>query len=187
MRFSSVCRTAAVKPERGCLVATLKKYKEVLSGIVFLLLCVAVYHSSGSIRVFAPNSGSYINAQFFPKLISAALGIVSVFQIVSGIRSVHAAAPSEEGVSSGGMSRGGMLRIVATLVLLALYVALMKDVGFLIMTALYIFVQALILTPGDRVRLPFITGLAVISSSLIYFLFVNVLSMMLPRAPFLPF
>ncbi len=167
------------------MVEILKRYKEVVSGVVFLLLSVGAYFGADGIRVFAPNSGSYINAQFFPKLIAGALALVSVFQVLYGVHSLQPAGRSKGNGTD--MNRSGMLRIVATLVLLALYVALMKDVGFLIMTIVYIFGQALILTPKDRVNVPFITCLAVISSSVVYFMFVNVFSLMLPRAPFLPF
>lgn len=164
------------------LVDFLGRYKEVLAAVAFIAFSAALFFSTGSIRVFAPNSASYINAQFFPYLLSSLLGLVSVVQLIIAIRKLPASVAAK-----GGMSRGGMGRIFLTLVLLAVYVGLLKDVGFLIMTACYVFFQSLLLTPGDRISVTFSLGLALVSSSVIYFLFTQILSLMLPRAPFMPF
>lgn len=160
----------------------LGKYKDVLAAIIFTAFSAALFCSTGSIRVFGPNSGSYINAQFFPYLLSSLLGAVSILQLVIAIRKLP-----ENAVAAGGMSREGMVRILLTLLLLALYVGLLWNVGFLIMTAVYVFCQSLILTPRKKINVKFSLGLAVISSSVIYFLFTQILTLMLPRAPFMPF
>ena len=160
----------------------LGKYKDVLAAIAFIAFSAAIFCSTSSIRVFAPNSASYVNAQFFPYLLSSILGAVSVIQLIIAIRKLPGNKAAE-----GGMTRDGMIRIVLTLLLLGLYVGLLKDVGFLIMTAVYVFFQSLILTPKDRISVKFSLGLAVISSSVIYFLFTQILTLMLPRAPFMPF
>ena len=164
------------------LVDFLGRYKDVLAAIAFIAFSAALFCSTGSIRVFAPNSASYINAQFFPYLLSSILGAVSVVQLIIAIRKLPTATSG-----AGGMSRDGMVRIFLTLALLAVYVGLLKDVGFLIMTAVYVFCQSLLLTPKERISVKFSLGLALVSSSVIYFLFTQVLTLMLPRAPFMPF
>lgn len=163
------------------LVDFLGRYKDVLAAVTFIAFSAALFFSTGSIRVFAPNSASYINAQFFPYLLSSVLGLVSVVQLIIAIRKLPTVTATK-----GGMGRDGMIRIFLTLTLLAVYVGLLKDVGFLIMTAVYVFFQALLLTPRDRISVRFSLGLALISASVIYFLFTQVLSLMLPRAPFMP-
>lgn len=166
-------------------MAFLQKYKEIISGLVFVVFSITAYFYADSIRVFAPNSGNYINAQFFPKVISFMLGLVSVYQVIVGIRQLAktAAVPCDAHT----MSRTAILRIVATLILLMIYVALLESLGFLIMTVLYIFFQVLILTPRERINYPFTIGLSVVFSGLVYFMFTQVFSLMLPRAEFLPF
>jgi hypothetical protein len=158
------------------------KYKDVLAAIAFIAFSAALFFSTGSIRVFAENSASYINAQFFPYLLSSTLGVVSIVQLIIAIRKLPNVITAK-----GSMSRDGIIRIVLTLVLLAVYVGLLKQLGFLIMTAVYVFFQSLILVPKDRINFKFSLGLAVISSSVIYFLFTQILSLMLPRAWFMPF
>jgi putative tricarboxylic transport membrane protein len=160
----------------------LDRYKDVLAATAFIAFSAAIFFSTGSIRVFAPNSASYVNAQFFPYLLSAILGAASVIQLIIAIRRLPA--PASE---KGGMARDGIIRIALTLVLLAVYVGLLNDVGFLIMTAVYVFFQSLLLSPKDRISVKFALGLALISSSVIYFLFTQILTLMLPRAWFMPF
>ena len=164
-------------------MGSLGRYKDVIAALVFIAFSAGLFFNTGSIRVFAPNSGSYINAQFFPYLLSSILGIFSVVQLIISIRNL----PESKVGAGAGMSRDGVIRIGLTLALLAVYVAFLVDVGFLIMTAVYVFFQALILTPRDRLNIKFALGLAVISSSIIYFLFTYVLELMLPRASFMPF
>jgi hypothetical protein len=55
------------------------------------------------------------------------------------------------------------------------------------MTAVYVFFQTLLLMPRDRINMKFALGLAVISSSVIYYLFSYALQLILPRASFMPF
>jgi putative tricarboxylic transport membrane protein len=161
----------------------LGRYKDVIAALAFMTFSAALFFNTGSIRVFAPNSGSYINAQFFPYLLSSVLGAFSVLQLIIAIREL----PESKTDAGTDMPRDGMIRIALTLVLLAVYVAFLQDVGFLLMTTVYVFFQTLLLTPRDRVNIKFALGLAVISSSVIYFLFTYVLELMLPRASFMPF
>jgi putative tricarboxylic transport membrane protein len=161
----------------------LGRYKDVIAALAFMTFSAALFFNTGSIRVFAPNSGSYINARFFPYLLSSVLGAFSVLQLIISIRNL----PESRTDAGTGMSRDGMIRIALTLALLAVYVAFLQNVGFLIMTAVYVFFQTLLLTPRNRVNKKFALGLALISSSAIYFLFTYVLKLMLPRAPFMPF
>ena len=164
-------------------MASVGKYKEITAAIAFLLVSVLLYYNTESIRVIAPNSANYINARFFPYVLSILLGVTSIAQLVSAIRQL----PGGDVPVAGGLSRVGVARVVATFALLGAYLALLDSLGFLIMTAVYVFLQALVLTPRKHISVPFALGLAVVSSTLIYVLFSHVLTMVLPRAPFLSF
>lgn len=164
-------------------MGNLNRFKDVGSGVAFFLLSVAIFINADSIRVFAPNSGNYINAQFFPKLIAGLLGVISVAQIIAGVRLLFRSDIPEEPA----MGREGWFRIVSTLGLLVIYVALLTSMGFLIMTILYVFFQTLILTPRESWRIPFIVGLSTVFSTLVYLMFTQVFSLILPRADFMPF
>jgi len=74
--------------------------------------------------------------------------------------------------------------IVMTFVSLAIYIALLEPIGFLIMTAIYLFVQTLILTPKEKRNyiVTFITSI-VIAVALDY-VFVCLLNVLLPLGIF---
>lgn len=163
-------------------MGVLERYRDVIAAIAFVAFSAGLFFNTGSIRVFSPNSASYINAQFFPYLLSAMLGAVSVIQLFIAIRKLPSA-----GSAGKGMTREGALRILLTLLLLVLYVALLKAVGFLIMTIAYVFFQSLLLTPRKLVSIKFSLCLALVSSTVIYVLFTHILSLMLPRSAFMPF
>jgi putative tricarboxylic transport membrane protein len=165
-------------------MAPLIKYKHVIAAAVLLVFCIALYTGAQSIRVLQPNSASYINSRFFPVCISVIMGFVSLLELAASIRSLS----GKSSVGSGGqtLSPAGILRIVATLALLAGYVALLNTVGFWIMTTLYLFAQMLLLTPADRRNVRFAAALAFAASTAIYIFFSHILTLVLPRGP-LPF
>ena len=72
--------------------------------------------------------------------------------------------------------------VIASFFVLALYVSLMSSVGFIIMTAIYVFLQVLILTPVEKWKKNIIPAAitGVVSGSLLYYIFANVLNVLLP-------
>jgi hypothetical protein len=163
---------------------TLVKYKQVIAAACVMAFSVALYFNTGTIRVLQPISASYVNSRFFPYIIAVLLFAAGLAELVASIRRLpRADAP---GGAKAGLDRAGVLRIIATLLLLVVYVALLNTLGFWIMTMAYLFCQILLLTPGRKRHVPFAAGLSVAASSLIYWLFSHVLTLMLPRGP-LPF
>ena len=163
---------------------TLVKYKQVIAAACLLAFSVALYFSSGTIRILQPNSASYINSRFFPYVIAGILFVFSLLELVASIRRLPR--DTAGGNEKAGIDRTGILRIAATLLLLVVYVALLNTLGFLIMTIVYLFGQILLLTPSLKRHILFTAGLSVIASSLIYWVFSHVLTLVLPRGP-LPF
>ena len=73
--------------------------------------------------------------------------------------------------------------VVCTFVLLILYAVLMKPVGFIIMSMLYVYLQVWVLTPPEKRTKRMHTvagGLAVFFSVGLYFVFTKYLMVMLP-------
>jgi len=182
--------------EQARATETVGKYKEVIAAVCLIAFSIALYYNAGNIRILQPNSASYINSRFFPYLIAGILFLASLFELFASIRRLprasvpdDATAGAKAGVKAGvkaGMDKAGIFRVAATLLLLVAYVALLNTLGFLIMTALYLFGQILLLTPGRQRHIPFAVCLSAVASSLIYWIFSHVLTLMLPRGP-LPF
>ena len=163
------------------MLANWQKYRELTAGVVFLVFSVAYYHNATTIRIL---SRHFFNAQFLPRLLGAAMIILSIAQIIYGIKMLNKSQPlsgeasGEIAVKSG---QGGNIRILATIVILAIYIALLRQVGFLIMTMAYVFLQTLVLTPKEKRSILFITILSVVFSISVYLMFVRGFQLMLPR------
>ncbi|MGP9804846.1 tripartite tricarboxylate transporter TctB family protein [Paracoccus sp. NSM] len=79
---------------------------------------------------------------------------------------------------------GNMATVAVTLVLIAGYIAALRPLGFPIATAIYLFLQFMVLTPqGTGRRLPLYAGLAVLASGLIFATFRYGFDLLLPAGP----
>ena len=117
-----------------------------------------------------------LGADFMPKIVSVILLCCAFGFLIQALR-----APKEEPVQKK-EKRDPVptIRFCVAFGLLILYTVLLKPVGFVIMTALYVFAQSLFMVPPEKRNFLFSGILAVVSSLLIYFVFAKGLSMTLP-------
>jgi putative tricarboxylic transport membrane protein len=113
-------------------------------------------------------------ADFLPKLVSFGMGIcgtlIIIFEGFIKKQKKNAAMPT----------RHQVINFLFTFFLLLFYILLLSTVGFLIMSAVYIFLQSWLITPKQK-RKPFkLAIIAGVSSVAIYSTFVFGLSLMLP-------
>jgi hypothetical protein len=148
-------------------------YKDLISGGALLSLAVLMFWAASRIpRVLALG----IDSGFVPRLLAICLGGTCVPIVYRGIRELSQRRSS----SSPDVQRGGGFLILATFLLVALYIGLLEKIGFLLMTSVYLFSQFVILA-GREHRRPVIFVVVAISVSVaIYYTFVNVFSLMLP-------
>ena len=124
-----------------------------------------------------------IDAGTVPLLLAVLLCLLGVLQTLSAF--ARSARPSTES-SSGTAAEPNVTiaepgTVFKTLGLILLYVVLLGPVGFPLMTALYLYLQFIVLTPVDRkVRHLLYAGIAVISSAVIYLLFREAFDLLLP-------
>jgi putative tricarboxylic transport membrane protein len=154
----------------------LNRYKEAVYGVVFLILAAAYYSSSFSIKVYRGYGDAGVDSRFFPQLLAVFLILLSALQIINELKR----AKSDSGTTDSKEPIFGM-KVILTIVLIVMYIALMPVVGFLIMTALYLFCQIALLMPAGKRNYLLSAKIAVIFSICVYFLFVQVLSLILPR------
>lgn len=161
-------------------MATCNK-KELLIGVV--MLGVALGYLLMTLQL-PGHSG--IDAAFVPTLLSAMLCLLGALQLFSAFASAPAAAaPSDSDAAPA--ERSDVATVIKTLALIVGYVALLNPVGFPIMTALYLYLQFVVLTPLDhRVNHLVYALIAVVTSALIYLLFREAFDLMLPSG-LLPF
>jgi putative tricarboxylic transport membrane protein len=157
-------------------IRLLNRYKEAIYGVIFLIVAAAYYGASFSIKVYHGYGDTGIDSRFFPQLLAIFLMALSALQLIHGLKLAKAASQTAD-------SKGTMfgLKVILTIGLIVVYIMLMPTVGFLIMTTLYLFCQIILLMPSETKNYLLAAKIAVIFSVGVYFLFVQGLSLILPR------
>lgn len=154
----------------------IKRYKETIYGAIFFIVAVAYYATSFSIKMYRGYGDTGVDSRFLPQLLATFLMILSVVQIIHGLKN----SKTYSGISDTDAKMFG-LKVILTVIFIAVYIALMPVIGFLIMTALYLFFQITLLMPAEQRNYLLSAKIAVVFSTIVYFLFVQVLSLILPR------
>lgn len=156
---------------------------DLITGLAGAAFAAFYLLETSSIRVFGGLGSGGVNAQTVPRLwgfcflaLSVMLVVRSLWQIKKG----GAARGAADSLAGRVMARR---EVVYTFVLLVLYAALMKPVGFIPTSIVYVYLQCWVLTPlekrTNRVRVT--AGvLAVFFSVSLYYVFTNYLMVMLP-------
>ena len=124
-----------------------------------------------------------IDAATVPTLLAILLCLLGALQTLSAIgnRARPAAESDADAPEQTSTSVVEPLTVLKTLGLILIYVVLLGPVGFPIMTALYLYLQFIVLTPvNQKVRhLPY-AAIAVVTSAVIYLLFREAFDLLLP-------
>lgn len=150
-----------------------------LAGAIFSILYLI---ETSSIKIFGGAGTAGVNAQTVPHLWGGCLLALSLILIVRSIYKFKTQKKTMPG--PGALQIIKEHREVAyTFILLILYAALMKPVGFILTSIVYVFLQIWVLTPIEkRCRKVKIMagGLALFFSISLYFVFTRYLMVMLP-------
>lgn len=159
---------------------------DLITGLISLAFSAAYLYEASSIKIFGGAGTAGVNAQTVPYLWGGCLAVLSVILI---LRSLLAKKKGEKESSSGRTRREFLEKIKArrevvyTFGLLIGYAILMKPIGFIPTSMIYLLLQIWVLTPIEkRSRKVLVTaaGLAVFFSVSLYFLFTEYLMVMLP-------
>lgn len=139
--------------------------------IFLIVLSSAVTYSAFHIP---PGGELGFGADFMPKVVGILLVFCSLGFLVQGLRA------ERDEKRAGRLNWTPVIRFFVALGLLVLYTALIKPVGFIIMTIFYIFAQSQFMVPPEKRSFMRSAVIAVVSSLVIYFVFTKGLSMALP-------
>ena len=149
----------------------LKKFGDLASGLLFLVLSVVVFAGASNLP---PNLLGGVGSDFMPKVLAVITCILSFFQIRTGIRTMRAYDPAKE--QEGGEDKPEYLRVLATIAAFSAYVFLLVPLGLVI----YLFAQIAILAPKGKRNFLLFAVIAVAVSGAVYFIFRYGLNVMLP-------
>jgi len=152
--------------------------KELIIGVAMLGASIAYL-----VMAYRVPGHDGIDAATVPTLLAILLCLLGALQTLSAIgnRARPAAESEADEPEQTSTSVVEPLTVLKTLGLILIYVVLLGPVGFPIMTALYLYLQFIVLTPvNQKVRhLPY-AAIAVVTSAVIYLLFREAFDLLLP-------
>lgn len=165
--------------------------KNIIPGVVLALFSLAYMAFATQIQTFKGSGATPLTARFMPFFWGVCLLILSVMLIVRGLKQKKAL-QAEDKKSKEKFELGKFVQehfeVIGTFILLFVYIALMKSVGFLLMSILYLFFQVLLLTEKEKRRSKktwIITAVtAIVIPFAIDYVFVVLLNVLLPLGIF---
>ncbi len=154
--------------------------KDLCSGIFFLLFAGFLYWQSFQIKMSTSDS---LGPQFFPRLVVVLMVILAAIVILKAVATIKKenTTPASAEVAKGFSWNIPML---LTIGLLVAYFLLIKSVGYIVLTAIYLFCQMFILLPKGAIKnvkyLTIVIATSIIVPTGIYMLFYKVFMIFLP-------
>jgi putative tricarboxylic transport membrane protein len=158
--------------------------KNIIAGAALAVFSAGILLLSLNISTFTGLGAAPLGSAFIPRLWGVCLGVLSLSLFFRGLRERGAyvkagkAAPFSFNFSE---FRKKKYEVILTFVTIAVYTALIGPIGFIIMSALYLFAQILILTPPGKRNLPVAAIVSVATAVLADYVFVSLLHVLLPR------
>lgn len=146
----------------------IKKYGDIIVGAVFTLIGLALIAAS---RALPKSQVMDIGPDFMPTLIGVIITGLAVFLLYKSIKNFRA---NSAAIDPSEKDESDYKRVALSLIASLFYVFMLKPVGFIISTLIYIFGQIYILAPdANRTRKDLITYLIidVIFTFIVYYLF----------------
>lgn len=157
----------------------LEKYEDWMTALFYLLVTIVYAVQIPSIK---RTSISPINSAFLPIILSVGMGILTVCQVYNAVKKQRSEkannADEKTAETADGPDYG---RAMLTLASSLLYVALLKPLGFVISSILYLELQMCIMSQKEKRKPVKFLIISAVSVVVIYFVFHNLLQLMLPN------
>lgn len=192
---------------KGCETMDSRR-KDIYSSVFFIVLAVAYYFQTYNIRSYKSFDVTVLTSASIPRVLAVILLVLSIIQIVSCLkvkeRKENIIGNSEEGTlkkeetaeldiekelkiaqKNEENEKYDIKDIIFTVIFLIVYLLMMDSLGFVISTFLYMVAQITLMTKRTerKKKILFCIVLSAISSFLIFYLFNDVLGMILPIGP----
>lgn len=144
----------------------IKKYGDIIVGIVYAVLGLALIIAA---RMLPKSQVMDIGPDFMPTVVGTLILVLSVILLVQAVQELRKNPDKEVGKDESDYKR-----VLFSLILALLYVFLLKPVGFIICTLVYLFCQIYVLAPDShRTKKDMIMYLIidVVFTLIVYYLF----------------
>lgn len=161
------------------------KYKKnLISGGVLFAIGAAYFALTFQISQFKGLGSTPIDARFVPQMWGVMMMVLSAMVFIRGLREYLSLK------KAGKLPQGEKIdvkkwvidnrEVVMTFLSLLIYIALLAPVGFVIMSALFIFAECMILTPKEKRKPIPALILGIVVAVIVDYIFVNMLFVLLP-------
>lgn len=147
--------------------------RDISCAILFLVFGVFMFFQALPIE---PIMGKDLGSGFVPKIIAGAIIVIALVKLALVLSSKE----KEKKLENDDDMMGGLMTVAALLV----YMSIFKSVGFILSTALYLFMQITLLSDEKNRNLPLFGVISVVAPLAIYALFVYAIKMPLPTGIF---
>jgi len=157
----------------------LNKYRDVICGVVIMIIAVILYISTFSIKsLLGMNPGP----DFMPKVASVLLFIVAAGIVLEAVGKLKDYVPEVIDDQEKAYRKAGNRKVILSAVLIGFYVFSLETLGFVISTMIYEFCQMVILTPVDKKKNYVLFAIITVVSTLFFYIaFTKFLYLMLPQ------
>ena len=157
-----------------------KHKANLICGLVYLGIAIAVALYAKTIPVGTLNFGG-VNSQTFPLICSAVIAMLACCLIWQGIHGMRKSPkPTAEELAAEKENRKKLIDVLLTIGLVAAYILLLKPVGYLIVTPLFLFALIMLVAPKE-VRKPVkFAIIGIVTAVITYLIFRYAFSVQLP-------
>ena len=144
----------------------IKKYGDIIVGIVYAVLGIALIIAA---RMLPKSQVMDIGPDFMPTVVGTLILVLSIILLVQAVQELRKNPDKEVGKDESDYKR-----VLLSLILALLYVFLLKPIGFIICTLVYLFCQIYVLAPDSyRTKKDMIMYLIidVVFTLIVYYLF----------------
>ena len=191
---------------KGCETMDSRR-KDIYSSVFFIVLAVAYYFQTYNIRSYKSFDVTVLTSASIPRVLAVILLILSIIQIISCMKIKETKKSISDNSEQGSLKEAtaeldiekelkiaqqneenekyDTKDIVFTVIFLIVYLLIMDSIGFVISTFLYMVAQITLMTKKTerKKKMLFCVVLSAIASFLIFYLFNDVLGMILPIGP----
>ena len=159
-------------------VCVTKRERDIASGVFFLCFSALMFFVSNRIQI---NVISKYGGKIMPQAISVIMFILSAL-LVGGslLQQEDPNGAKNEGDRPEDKQKDSIMSIAIVIGISVMYVALIKTVGFILMTSVVMLVMMFVLSGYRRKSIPLYAAIAVGFTLIVYFVFLRFFSLILP-------
>lgn len=157
-----------------------KKWKDLILGVLMMLLSVFYLYYAEHIKTRPKMIPSYSSARIVPSLLGILLAALSVILVISAIKKLRAPY-HDDAKANTKMQRDDLISVTLTIAVIIAYTVLLRPLGFCLATVLYLFVQMIVLAPKAKRNYLLFAIVSILFTALVFVAFRMGLQQMLPR------